>query len=264
MRDVALGREQATRAPSSHLTRQIVSFELGLYTTQVNDTAAGNLAAGGVLGAPQKLYLQPFYIGINNSLGHKPGRAPLIIPSAFTVYSAWSHAGGHSGSRKQQAARAAIARGEAIFNTRKFAIAGVAGLNDALNTATVMGTCASCHDTPNVGNHSVTMLFNIGIADYPARPGLDISGLPAYRLYCPATGAYTLTTDPGRALITGSCQDIGKFKVPVLRGLAARAPYFHNGSAATLGAVVAFYNKRFNIGFSARDTADLVAFLRAL
>jgi cytochrome c peroxidase len=72
------------------------------------------------------------------------------------------------------------------------------------------------------------------------------------------------TTDPGRALITGKWADIGKFKGPVLRALATRAPYFHNGSAADLDAVLDFYEQRFGIGFSADERADLVAFLRAL
>jgi cytochrome c peroxidase len=53
-------------------------------------------------------------------------------------------------------------------------------------------------------------------------------------------------------------------KGPVLRGLAARAPYFHNGSAATLSDVVEFYNQRFGIGLTAQQKADLVAFLNAL
>jgi cytochrome c peroxidase len=65
-------------------------------------------------------------------------------------------------------------------------------------------------------------------------------------------------------MITGRCADIGKAKGPILRGLAARAPYFHNGSAATLEDVVEFYDRRFGIGFTARQKADLVAFLNAL
>ncbi len=65
-------------------------------------------------------------------------------------------------------------------------------------------------------------------------------------------------------MITGKWADIGKFKGPILRALAARAPYFHNGSAATLEEVVEFYETRFNIGLTAREIADLVAFLRAL
>jgi cytochrome c peroxidase len=72
------------------------------------------------------------------------------------------------------------------------------------------------------------------------------------------------TTDPGRALVSGKFADVGKFKGPILRGLAARAPYFHNGSAQSLDDVVTFYNSRFNIGLTAREQSDLVAFLKAL
>ncbi len=50
----------------------------------------------------------------------------------------------------------------------------------------------------------------------------------------------------------------------MLRALAARAPYFHNGAAATLEEVVEFYDTRFGIGLSAGEKSDLVAFLRAL
>jgi cytochrome c peroxidase len=127
-----------------------------------------------------------------------------------------------------------------------------------------MGTCTTCHDTPNVGDHSVAVPLNIGTSDYPARPGLDLTGLPVYTLRCNATGASVQTTDPGRALISGKCADIGKVKGPILRGLAARAPYFHNGSAATLDDVVDFYNHRFDIGLTPQEKADLVAFLKAL
>jgi cytochrome c peroxidase len=57
-------------------------------------------------------------------------------------------------------------------------------------------------------------------------------------------------------MITGNCADIGKVKGPILRGLAARAPYFHNGSAATLMDVVNFYDKRFAIGFTSDQKQD--------
>jgi cytochrome c peroxidase len=65
-------------------------------------------------------------------------------------------------------------------------------------------------------------------------------------------------------MITGHCADIGKFKGPILRGLAARAPYFQNGSADSLAQVVNFYNQRFQMGLKANEMADLVAFLNSL
>ena len=67
-----------------------------------------------------------------------------------------------------------------------------------------------------------------------------------------------------RPMVTGRWDDLGKFKVPVLRGLAARPPYFHDGSARTLEDVVQFYVERFDIHTSSRQNADLAAFLRAL
>ena len=66
------------------------------------------------------------------------------------------------------------------------------------------------------------------------------------------------TTDPGRAMVTGRWRDVGKFKGPVLRALAARAPYFHDGSAATLSEVLEFYDKRFRLQLSDREKADLL------
>ena len=67
-----------------------------------------------------------------------------------------------------------------------------------------------------------------------------------------------------RAMVSGKCADIGKVKGPILRGLAARAPYFHNGSAATLNDVIEFYDQRFSIGLTAQQKSDLIAFLNSL
>jgi cytochrome c peroxidase len=156
-----------------------------------------------------------------------------------------------------------VARGERIFNTRTIPIADVPGLNgpnDKLAHLTIPGTCTTCHDSPNVGNHSVSAPLDIGI-NAAARRTRD---LPLFTLRCNATGATVQTLDPGRAMVTGKCADIGKVKGPILRGLAARAPYFHNGSAATLMDTVNFYDGRFNLGLSDQDKEDLVAFLRSL
>jgi cytochrome c peroxidase len=104
------------------------------------------------------------------------------------------------------------------------------------------------------------MPLNIGMAD-ASRRTLD---LPLYTLQNSTTGETIQTSDPGRAMVTGRSSDIGKFKGPILRGLAARAPYFHNGSAATLEEAIDFYDVRFTIGLTAQEKQDLVAFLRAL
>ena len=49
--------------------------------------------------------------------------------------------------------------------------------------------------------------------------------------------------DPGLARRTGKEEDIGKFRTPLLRDLALTAPYFHDGSKATLEEVIDFYNE---------------------
>jgi cytochrome c peroxidase len=72
------------------------------------------------------------------------------------------------------------------------------------------------------------------------------------------------TTDPGTGLFTGLCADVNRVKVPVLRGLAARAPYFHNGSADNLNELVNFYNARFQMKLNPQQVTDLVNFLNAL
>jgi cytochrome c peroxidase len=65
-------------------------------------------------------------------------------------------------------------------------------------------------------------------------------------------------------MITGQFADVNKFKVPGLRGLAARAPYFHDGSARSLDDVVRHYDEHFGIGLDGDDRNDLVAFLESL
>ena len=72
------------------------------------------------------------------------------------------------------------------------------------------------------------------------------------------------TSDLGQALIDGQFAHAGKIKGPILRGLSARAPYFHNGSARTLLDVVHFYEKRFGLVLSPGDELDLFNFLSVL
>ena len=165
-----------------------------------------------------------------------------------------------TGADQYTAAREAIARGQEIFNTRAFTITDVRGLNDALGMPVLPGTCTTCHDTPNVGNHSTSLPLDLGLTTAAART----PDMPLYTFRNKTTGEVVQTTDPGRALITGKWQHMSTFKGPILRGLAARAPYFHNAFAPTLADVVEFYNGRFTIGLSMRDKADLIAFLKTL
>jgi hypothetical protein len=245
------GHAQAARDLTDAERQQIVEFETALFTSQIVDDSARALDASEATGGTEHLAQQPFSVGTNDLVAN--GTAVMPADPGMTLFSTWSMRG-HT--RQQQA----VARGEAIFNSRPISISGVSGLNDALGLPTINGTCTTCHNTPNVGNHSTAAPLNIGIADASRRT----PDLPLYTLRNKSSGDVVQTTDPGRALITGKWADIGKFKGPILRGLSARAPYFHNGSADTLDDVVDFYNTRFGLGLSHDEHADLVAFLRTL
>jgi cytochrome c peroxidase len=265
--DATLGHAQATAPPSTAQQQQVVNFETGIFTAQLFDNKAKSLSADGATGGPVGLQeqLAGFFIGINDPLGMNPKGTPFTS-TIFDLYQAWRNIGGVG---DEAAYRSSVARGEDLFNNTQINITGVAGLNDALNQPNIPGFCGTCHDTPDLGNHSVKAPLNIGVANAGAvaPPALDISGLPVFTLQCvtgPLAGKSFIVTDPGRALISGNCADIGKLKGPILRGLAARAPYFHNGSAATLLDVVNFYDQRFNIGFTEQERLDLAAFLQAL
>ena len=257
--DATLGHAQAKKSPSPEQQQQIVAFEMALSTAQDLDTVAGSLEANTASGGPTAVVNQPFYIGINDPLGLNPFNTPFN-PVAFTLYNdTWVNAA--SGAARAQ--RASIVRGQTLFNSRPINIIGVGGLNDATGLPLIKGTCTTCHDSPNVGNHSVSAPLNIGVSD--VNSPLDVKYLPVITLRQKKGGnAVISTTDPGRALITGKWADIGKLKGPVLRALAARAPYFHNGSAAGLKEVIDFYNVRFSMGLTDAEKADLVAFLNAL
>jgi cytochrome c peroxidase len=267
--DATLTHAQGASSPSTDQQQQIVAFESGLFTAQIYDNKARRLNALGAKGGPNTLVnlLPGFFIGINDPLGGNPKGSPFSS-KIFGLYQAWNNV--NSGELITDASRQAVARGEALFNTTPINISGVAGINDVLGVTNLSGFCGTCHDTPDVGNHSVKLPINIGIANGGPNNnnlGLDIADLPVFALSCvsgPNAGKIYTVTDPGRALISGNCVDIGKLKGPILRGLAGRAPYFHNGSAATLLDVVNFYNQRFNIGLTPAQMNDMAAFLQTL
>ena len=254
------GHAQAAQPLTAAQREAIFAFETTLFTAQVFDDEAGELTARHALGGPQYLSQQNFYFGINDVVSGDYRTGALFNPNVFTLYDAWNtiDRGGADGSRTE--ARRAVARGETLFNTKPIRITGVKGLNDDLGVPVLQGTCTTCHDTPSAGNHSIPAPLDIGLTDASRRT----PDLPLYTLRNRQTGEQIQTTDPGRALITGKWKDIGRFKGPILRALATRAPYFHNGSASDLGAAVDFYNQRFGIGLTDDEKDDLVAFLLTL
>lgn len=257
--NATVGHAQAAQPISDAQRAGILNFELALFTAQVWDHRAGALDRHGARGGPVALSQQGFHFGVNDTLAGDYATGAPFTPVVMTLYDAWAGASGR-GHDDRRDARHAVARGQALFNSKSIRLAGVGGLNDDLGVPEINGTCTTCHNTPNAGNHSVPMPLDIGIAAASRRT----PDLPLYTLKHKQTGATVQVTDPGRALVTGKWKDIGRFKGPVLRALATRAPYFHNGMAADLGEVVDFYDTRFGIGFTPRERADLIAFLQTL
>jgi cytochrome c peroxidase len=155
----------------------------------------------------------------------------------FDLFDAWA---GHENPRRAQ-----IARGQELFNNK---------------TNNAGRTCNSCHNSANNGTNIDNRLFDVRTASAEART----PDLPLYTFRNRATGEIRQLTDAGRGQITGLWGDLGRFKTPTIRALAARAPYFHNGIAATLEDVVRHYEIHLGFVFTDEERADLVAFLNAL
>lgn len=255
---------QAAASITAAQARDMVDFEMGLTTTQHKDVNAKDLAASGSNGGATTpaAYLSTLatYVGINDLFGDSQTGAPFD-PKVFKIYDIWDTS--LTGTGDKETARRSILRGAVLFNTRTFTVSGVNGINDNPafgSPAQLTATCTSCHDTPSAGNHSVSLALNIGLADASRRT----PDMPLYTLVNKTTKATIETTDPGRALVTGKWSDIGKFKGPILRALPARAPYFHNGSAATLDDVLTFYVTRFGVSLTPAERTDLLHFLQSL
>jgi hypothetical protein len=281
---------QGDVAPSAKQLAEIVQFESGLTTAQMRDDDAGSLSAGAASGGPLALVKQPYSPGANDPLGGTP-LGVNFNQNAFSLYAAWENLPSHShfpwqilnpGERSDEMKRE-IAAGERIFNTQPVIITGVRGLNDnpAIGSpASITGTCTTCHNAPNVGDHSVALPLDVGTSRQPgletdpliisALQQLSAPDLPIYEIRgCPdplhpGMTITFYTSDPGKALISGACADVNRGKGPILRGLAARAPYFHNGAAANLQELVSFYDKRFQMDLTSEQQKDLIAFLNSL
>jgi mono/diheme cytochrome c family protein len=181
-----------------------------------------------------------FAAGFLNAGGARGGAEELsrMTPAAgrFDLFDAWMNS--------RVPARAQIARGQELFN----------------NPNPGGGSCNGCHNSANNGTNINNRLFDIGTASAEART----PDLPLYIIRNRTTGEERQLTDTGRGNVTGLWSDLGRFKTPTLRALAARAPYFHNGIAATLDDVVRHYEAHLGFVFDNQQRADLVAFLKAL
>jgi cytochrome c peroxidase len=239
----ALVHEQASAAPTPAQLKQIEDFERQLFMAQHSDNLGGLL---GERGGP------PLLGADNLASGATRGGAVPATGNLASSFDPWRNLSAPNLAVRQRAFRESVLRGVDLFASREFRLADG-----------TKATCATCHQTAS--NHPI----DIGTTNLPAAK--DSPDLPLFRITCDASapphlqlGRTFLTQDPGRALISGKCADVGSIRMQQFRGLTARAPYFANGSAADLNEVVAFYDRRFQIQLTDQEKQDLVNFLRVL
>jgi hypothetical protein len=269
--DAARNHLQLPNALGNAELERLVAFEQQVYVAQAFDSAAGDLAnrAGPGFGAAN---LAAAPAGV---LGNNTTRFVFPLDKAWLERSA--NADGAAVDAAQQA-RESIARGHDVFMFRTFFIKDSMHLNSVGLGNPVKRTCSTCHGMHMTGMDVANGWMDIGTTNLPwAREAplnpwtTESPQLPLFKVTCnadvaphPFLGRVIYTQDPGRALVSGKCNDVGAIVMQQFRGLAARAPYFSNGSAATLRELVDFYDRRYTIGYTEQEKNDLVAFLAAL
>jgi len=263
----AQGAYHDHQAGSGLLTRaqldRILAFERQVYVAQVWDHRGGSLVEPGGPAAlgPANVARQPVHV-LNGPA--TPG---------FHFFDMWQQPG--AGSDPRTEFRASVARGNDIFLNRKFWVKDVAHINSIGLANPAKRTCAVCHNAQTSGMDLAPGWVDLGTTNYPTWTETPVwsqsQDLPVFKLTCrrdapphPFLGRQIYTSDPGRALVTGHCADIGAITMGQFRGLAARAPYFSNGSAKDLRELVDYYDRRFDMRLTGQEKQDLINFLGVL
>jgi hypothetical protein len=241
---------------SARQMREIIDFETHLYVAQTYDVIGGSLTADGAEGGPLAL-----------SAG-KAGVLDGPKEPQWAEFAAWAKQADDA-PPAQRAFRASVLRGSDLFRNHTFLITDSAGLNSMNFGNPTRNTCSFCHNMTRTGMDVAPGQVDLGTTNLPsADPAPD---LPLFKLTCkpqyppqPYLGRVVYTHDPGYALTTGKCADIGKITIQDMRGIAARPPYFSNGSARTLRDIIEFYDRRYHIGLSEQQKQDLTNLLRVL
>jgi hypothetical protein len=269
--DAAKQHLQAREPLTPSQLARIVDFESQIFVAQVSTTAAGSLIEGD---GPPAFGPRNLAAGDAGVLGNNTTRY------VFPIGSAWARLPRTASEPEnaRNAARESIARGHDVFMFRTFWIRDSMHLNTVGLGNPTKRTCATCHGMHMTGMDTANGWMDIGTTNLPWASEVPLNPwneakpqMPLFRITCkpgvkphPFLGRIIYTQDPGRALISGRCHDVGTIVMQQFRGLAARAPYFSNGSAATLRELVDFYDRRYNIGYSEQEKQDLVNFLGAL
>src|SRR5581483_2670932 len=255
--DAIMGHEQARVAPSPQQLEKIIAYESQVYVAQQTHIFGGALEVPGGPPGLGPVALRDRNPGVLGDNDYDP---------VFGSFRAWQNGDYY---------RSSVARGADIFLHRQFWIRDVAHINSIGLGNPLKRTCATCHNAQMTGQDLSAGWVDVGTTNYPTwtEPGTwaDSADLPVFKITCqktvdphPYLGRVIYTTDPGRALISGRCVDVGSIVMQQLRGLAARPPYFANGSAKNLREVVDFYDRRFDMKLSEAEKDDLVNFLGVL
>lgn len=250
---------------------RIEDFELQLYAAQAVSALGGALDEPD---GPSGLGPRAMAEGRDGVLGNNTTQ--FVIP----MEDRWADlpAGSDAAERSRNEFRESVQRGHDVFFFRTFWIADAMHINTVGLGNPIKRTCATCHGMHMTGMDTANGWMDVGTTNHPfaLEPAEspwaeELPELPLFRITCradlpphPFLGREIYTQDPGRALISGKCEDVGAIVIQQFRGLAARAPYFSNGSAATLRELVDFYDRRFNIRYTEQERTDLVNFLGVL
>ena len=238
---------------------RILDFERRLYVAQQKDDEGGALDEAGAEGGPGKLQRA------------EPGRLGSQGTAVWSEYEAWEKVPAADRARLPAsvvAFRDSVARGARTFRDKTFLISDSAGINSPIGFGNpVRNSCVFCHNMSYMGMDVAPGQVDLGTTNRPFADPLP--HLPLFHVTClgpphPHYGRTILTSDPGYALTTGKCADVGRITLQSMRGLPARAPYFSNGTAADLRGIVDFYDRRYHIGYSELEKQDLVNLMRAL
>ena len=278
MGDAMSGHQQAHEIPTRAAMDRIRAFEMQVDTAQIGDRNGGSLQTGGASLGPVAIAngkaavlgafpMRPLLPELEGWRTKRTLAAMTMRPTIRQRDLSDARPNEQQELPKQRAFRDSVARGYDIFMYRPFLIRDTS-LNAIIGNPAKQ-SCVGCHDMQGTGLDTAPGHLGLGTANYPtATPAPD---LPLFKITCradapphPFLGRTIYTSDPGRALITGRCADVGSITLEQLRALSARAPYFAGGSAKTLRDVVEFYDGRFKIGYTEQEKQDLVNFLSAL
>lgn len=262
-------RLQMEDAGSSHLgmlkrltpaqRKRLQDFELRVFTAMQVSKAGGAVDSGGAKAGPARLR------------DSAPGALGSIGEPVWSEFKGWESIPPEEAARlapEQLAFRQSVARGAKVFRDKTFLITDTAGINSRIGFGNpVRNSCVFCHNMSQMGNDVAPGQVDLGTTTLPfADPWAD---LPLFKVTCtgrphPHYGRVIHTYDPGFALTSGKCADVGKITLQSMRGLSARAPYFSNGLAKDLRGVVDYYERRYSIGYTEQEKQDLVNLMSVL